>query len=281
MDLITRFFHSDYYIGILRSGQGIPSFRLVLILSLISILVPVIQFYNFALPFARSLPTEVKKIVADVYPSELEIVITNGTVTTNVTEPYFVSVSNQTLERLSNFKINSQPVNRTRIITIDTRATSEEIDKYQSLALLTADSLVYYNDSKIETISLKDVQNFQLNKSLIDSQVSKFLDNRSVVWVILGLLLFIPLFIFLFTGLGYLLWFSWLALLLLLLTRIYRLPFTYSRLDHFINNLAFPITIVSILWNLIPWTHKVGDVSGIFYVITLAVAHRLLLRAKY
>lgn len=276
MDLFLKFIRKDYYTGILERGQGVGAFRLIIFLSLLAVVLPAIQIFRFTLPFVRSFSTEVRKLVAEIYPTDLEIIISSGTVQTNVIEPYFISISNQTLEKLAHFNINTEPIGRTRIIAIDTHATSDDLDKYQSMALLTADSFVYQSESKTESISLKEVQDFTLNKSIIDRELSKFLDHRSLNWILYGLLVTLPLLLFAFTGIGIGLEFLWFTVLIYFICRIYRLSYTFSRLYQFVANLSLPFSMASFLWGLIPGVYKFEDLNAVTYIIILALAHYLL-----
>lgn len=144
------------------------------------------------------------KQAIDFYPSELVININNGQVSTNVEEPYFVSLP------ATDIKID-QPNN---LVVIDTKTpfSSTQFNQYKTLAWLTKDGLFYLNSNKgeIRGMDLSKVNEFKVDKNLVQDLANKF-----TPWLkFLG-----PLLLF-FAGLGIYLSFSFRLIYLLILSLI-------------------------------------------------------------
>lgn len=81
-----------------------------------------------------SLPV-VKQTIVQAYPEELVIEIKNGQASTNVVEPYTIT--------LKDIYPKLKPKDNARLVTIDTRATADDYERYGSFILLTKNHLIY------------------------------------------------------------------------------------------------------------------------------------------
>ncbi len=120
----------------------------------------------------------VKTQMLNAYPKELVVNIKNGEASTNVTEPYVISLQ-QVIPQLTTDE-------KTMLLVIDTNASVENYPLHKSIFFLTKNSLVYpaRNNSgtnSYEVFPLSDVkESITIDKSLYDSiitQVLPFVDK--------------------------------------------------------------------------------------------------------
>ncbi len=199
----ASFYSPSFYQEIMHQSFW-KAFRYYLFLSLVLTLIGVISLLQ---TIGQKIPSTVQSVVTqavDFYPQELVINITDGQVSTNVEEPYFVSLP------ASEYKAG-QPNN---LVVIDTKTpfSSTQFNQYQTIAWLTKDGLFYLNSDKgeIRGMDLSKVNDFTINKNLVQELSSKFSP-----WLkLLG-----PILLF-FAGLGLYLSFSFRLIYLLLFTLI-------------------------------------------------------------
>lgn len=135
---------------------------LILLLTVISILT---LFQNLFIETPKIIRDYTQKTI-NCFPDDLEIKITNGEVSTNVGEPYFIA----DCDPLSD-------VEGTKIAVIDTKTpfAQAKFEEYNSFIWVTKDS-VSVKDKGYQTriYSLKGAQNFTLTKQSIDSFYNRF-----------------------------------------------------------------------------------------------------------
>ncbi len=136
-----------------------------------------------------------KTVVNNFYPSQLEIAITDGAVSTNVPEPYFFNVPKE---------FAKENPNNMRLITIDTAAKVEDIKKYHTLILVTKNAVVYPDKNDQYKISfLSNVPNTKINKTIYDQFAAKILSYSKYIVPMLRLTAILSLIILPFVfGLG-------------------------------------------------------------------------------
>lgn len=170
--------------------------------------------------FAREGQPEIKKIVTnivDYYPSELEVKIRNGQVTTNIKEPYMIPIpKDSSSDQISN------------IIVIDTTTpfSLSKFNEYSTLAWLSKD-IIYLKGERNEfrAYPLTDVENFTVNKAQLQKLADTVSPWISVLVPIVGVFIFIGmLFVYAFR----LVYMFFLALCIYLLTRLMKRPLTYK-----------------------------------------------------
>lgn len=140
-------------------------------------------------PKAYAFLRDLGPAILDYFPSELEVRIKDGTASSNVTEPYALPLPDE----LRQFMKSSEGVapRAKNLFVIDTRGSfsEEEFKNYDTLVLLTKNSVAWQNEKKgkIELQTLDQTPNTTINKK----KVSELVDvvNRLSRWVI-------PFFIF-------------------------------------------------------------------------------------
>lgn len=270
------FFSFNFYQQILKGERKINIFVLILIISIITAITPVIFLLKTAYPLVNNIQEKGKSFIEENYPSELEIKIKNGNVSTNVPEPYYLTVSKKSLNFLDNSTQKSLSDVKIRLLAIDTKGKADDFDRYQSYALLTGTSLVYYNDQKVNIQSLRNIQNLTINKEFIDSKVASISrpikELSKVFTVITPFLVLIGIFI---SNLFNLLF---LAFLIFLINKIIRTPFNFSKIYEFTAPLWFVPTFFLSLVSLIPFLSFLTTFKTLFTMIILGLAYTILVK---
>lgn len=168
-------------------------FVFILLLSLVQILLTLPVFFNTQADLKQTLNQSVSS-----YPTDLDITIKNGTVSTTAQEPYVLALPPSQASA-------NQPKNA---LVIDTKTpySSTQFDTYDTLSWVTKDT-VYYEDGQgqIKSVDLHQISNLHVNKSIVTSVWQKA--QPYMVWVApgLALLLFIGFLLGGVLRLGYLL----------------------------------------------------------------------------
>jgi len=132
----------------------------------------------------------------EFYPENLVIEIKDGRVQTNQPEPYFIP--------LPEFPTQDQTIASplTNLLVIDTQGKIEDINKYQTIALLTEENIVFRqseNTQEIRVYSLDQIKKFTLNEAFIKSSWQKisgyfkYFVPLATSFIFLGLFISIPL----------------------------------------------------------------------------------------
>lgn len=256
---LAKFFSLDFYIGILRLGGGWHPLLIAVILALVGSVVPGVQVIQLAYPVVSNLSSAASKLVDSLYPQELEITVKGGLVSTNVTEPYYVSLkATQVKELLASLQIpvpaeiEKPRVSSFRLVAIDTRGKAESFEQYQAAALVTESSVVYYNDGKINIFPLREVKDITINKQLLQQKTAEILKDGGLANLLRILVIMAPIFLIIGSFLGQLWIFTALSLLTWIIIRIHRAPVTFGRRFRLLANLYFLPGLVVIGLGFIP-----------------------------
>lgn len=164
---------SNYFDGIVREKRKFKTFLVLLALAIITGFKPVYAIVRYGLPLLDNLERKVINLVEEVIPPELEVKIEKGQASSNVTEPYYLTTSYATLSDFvlvkQDEKASQVPV---RLLTIDTKGSAEDFEKYQSLTLLTSKGLVYFSDNRIQIIPLSDVPDATITQETVKEIIS-------------------------------------------------------------------------------------------------------------
>lgn len=145
----------DYYKDITTAKFSFSLKYLYLLLFFSSLLLGV----KAAFGVARSVPQipgfieKTKTVLSQIYPKELVLTVKDKSISTNVKEPYFISVPKEMGIPESQAKY---------LVAIDTSADITDFDKYQSLFLLSKEFIAMKDDStgyKVQALDeiLKDI----------------------------------------------------------------------------------------------------------------------------
>lgn len=203
-----------FFTGVLKGERHAFWFLIVLLIVLVRTGIISFQLLKHVRPWVENFSEKVDLAINEIYPEELTINIDKGRVSTNVTEPYYITISQSDLEKLIP-SVNNQDktLSKIRLLAIDTKGKAEEFERYQSMYLLTGSSLVSYNDDGEITIrSLRQVGNMEIDQEFIRNKFNEinkndFLTNLVensiyIIPAVLGVLGFIGLiFQLLFTTL--------------------------------------------------------------------------------
>lgn len=264
-ELSTRSFWSGYWYLFLLILLGVL-FKTVLFTTEVVRSVPKIK---------SQLP-QVKTQILNAYPAELVVNIKNGEASTNVTEPYVISLQ-QVIPQLAEDK-------KTTLLVIDTDASVENYPLHKSLFLLTKNSLAYparnrSTTSAYEVFPLSDIKDsITIDKALYDQVITPVLPLVDKVpqfmygFAVFALFLFPVLggFAFLNGSLFYLLI---MTLLLLVVSKVMKRNFTYKTLfKASMYGLTVPLvlTFVAGLLKLqIPSLYNLSFLGWMICVLTL------------
>ena len=143
-------------------GSALGYFLLLaLFMAVIRSAIPVWEFVTVGQKEVDKFTTQ----ALNVYPSELELKIQDGKVSTNVQEPYYVSIPSGIDE--------GEDSQYLAVIDTKTPFSAAQFNAYNTLAWVTEDSVFVKGDSQFRTIDLTEAENFTLNKSVVDSFAAK------------------------------------------------------------------------------------------------------------
>ncbi|MFC1608748.1 DUF1189 family protein [Patescibacteria group bacterium] len=145
------------------------------------------------LPGLLSMTHNIKPVLEDNFPQELEITIANGELSTNVEEPYFIKIDPSWEEA------QAEMGDVENILTIDTSSVSvvEDAKKYNTAFLVTRDQVVFRSpDGSLDIESLGDLPNMVINRGSVVRFVDTVLPYTKYVYpvVIAVMLLMIPFY---------------------------------------------------------------------------------------
>lgn len=218
--IINSIYSPPFYLSIPQKSFGSALGYFLLLALLLTIVRSIFPIWSFLTVGQNEVKIFIDQMV-NAYPHELEVRVRNGKVTTNVQEPYSIPLpedKNRTAEDDSN------------LVVIDTNTpfSAAQFNQYKTIAWVAKDSIFVRGDSdaEIETIDLSQVSDFTVNKAFVNSIIAKISPWLSLITplAIVG----IPLGSYMIhtARLVYLLF---LALLILLLTKIFKKPLSYSR----------------------------------------------------
>lgn len=274
MNIIKNLFSLTYYSEVLA---GTKRFRWLLAIFIIAVFISIqssIFMFTKVYPVVKALEKKAIASIQEIYPDELQITIKNGIASTNVTEPYYISVRQETLENLFSLKEDDSTKSKIRLLAIDTKGKADDFEQYQSLALLTQTSVVYYDNKEIKIYPLRDIQDLTINKQIILSKI-KEINNKFHVSSILNILVLLsPLLILLGAFLGQLIAFLFFAIPVYIMVRINQLPNGYS--DSFRYGVLVSF-IPTIIWNALEFIPTIGTnfliARSLLTIITLVIAY--------
>lgn len=123
--------------------------------------------------------------VIDCYPKELEVKVTNGQVSTNTSQPYFIPAC-KGLNQSQNLAV----------IDTQTPYSSSQFDKYQTQVWVTKDAVVFKkNNYETNSYNLTKVKDFKLDRQLLNSYQKTISPYLKFIGPILLLLSFTGIFL--------------------------------------------------------------------------------------
>lgn len=272
MNLIRRFFSFEYYTAILQGKERFRPFLIALALAVLLSIKPSFFVYKDISPAVKNLESKAIALINEIYPTELEIKIKKGTASTNVTEPYYIIVRKEILENILSLEKDSQgSSSKVRLFAIDTKGKAEAFEQYQSLALLTENSVVYYKDEKINIYPLRDIQDMTINKEIITNKVKEINKQYNISNLVNIGVLVSPLLIILGIFISQLSLFSLLSLAVYIMIKINQIPAGFKNTFRYTTAIAL---IPILLWNAVTFIPQLAfnlEAAGSLLGITILV----------
>lgn len=237
--LKSSIYDPDFYQGVKKIGLGSSVgyfFLFILILTLVNTLV---LFYDLTVRVPKEIENAIIETI-DSYPPELEVSVTQGKVSTNAQEPFFVPFPN------GESQINQESLNNILVIDTQTPYSAAQFDQYKTMFWLTQDTLFYRDDNRFEqrSIDLTEAPNLTINKDFINGWVDKI----NPWFKFIGPTLLVISFIGMFIGFSFsLIYFLFLAVLIFFLSSIFKWGLNYSasyKTAVFSSTLSFILDLV-------------------------------------
>lgn len=249
---------------------------------LLILLLTVINTLLLIKPLIIDTPVQIQNLAAnlvDCFPKELEVKVENGLLSSNQPEPYFIpQCKNLGMEGDQNLAV----------IDTKTSYSPQKFDEHKAAIWVTKDSIVYKrslqelrsyerNDVETRSYSLAQVQNFKLNKQVIDS----FYQTASPYFKFVGPALLIISFAGIYLAYTFrLVYLLILAALIWLLGKAFRYALTYGQ-SYKIS--LFAVTLGLIVELVVNLTARYTGFYGfpfMFTIISLGVVTVNLFTAK-
>lgn len=267
-------FSLDYFFRVLTRVSKSRTFLKLFLLTLFVTIPTSYQIINLVRPYADNFADKLTTIVDTMYPEELVVTIKDGVASTNVTEPYYVTFSDEDMAAIIPDYEESGGQAAYRLLAIDTKGRAEDFERYQSLALLTDSSIVYYSDDAIQISPLREVGDMEISKVVIDNLIEEIEVEKIQEYLTIGSMVFpVAIFFFVLIILSY--WMFFLTFLAYIMTRINQVKVTFRVLYRYMVAIAFVPLIVQGLTTYIPgysdWLTSIH--ASVFTIIILTLAY--------
>jgi len=233
----------DYYREVLKAPFSFSLKYFLFLFSFLNFLTALtisLLLFQRVSPAIKTLQTK----TVEIYPQELKITIKKGQVSANVNQPYFIPLKADLFSGRIKQGLENHPIQN--ILVIDTQSSASEIDKYQTFALLTKDSIALRaENNEIRIHSLREIEDLTINREKIAQLWEKIAPFLSLIVPLISLLLliFLPLFRTAFKF-AYLLVFSLLALAV---AKIFKLKINYRKaLQLNLQAITVPTVIIAL-----------------------------------
>jgi hypothetical protein len=200
MELLKNIRSSIYGPAYYASLSGKPfsySMKYFLLLAvLLTVVLSVVMLFSIV-PNVRSFLMTASSKIVDYYPSELQVTISHGKVSTNVAEPYFLKLPAEFTAKVTTPPASSSAPENLLVIDTKDPFTVDEFRNDHTLLLLMGDSFAYVRDQSKQDIDIQPLgQNFSMvfNKGTVASFVQRM---RSYFWIIYaGTIVLVPIGVF-------------------------------------------------------------------------------------
>ena len=227
--LKNTFTKPSYYKEILKAPFSF-SFKFFIfyffLFAIISTIFVSINFLSKTQSYIRNLPA----MLIEAYPEELELKIKNGEVSTNVKEPFKITVKEveKVFEENKDNVLGAKEKDVENILVIDTSGTMEDFEKYNTAVFITKKNIMYISDKgKYEIFPLSEVGDVTINRSMVEMVVGNLAPLLNFVFPGLVLFVFIGTFVFIPIGkMTYLLFF---ALVLWIIAKLMKYVLSFGK----------------------------------------------------
>lgn len=245
--LLRNLFSLSYYHSILLGKARVRWVLLIFILSILASLYLTFSVFVPYYPYIPSLRSKGEEVIKEFVPSDMVITIKNGVVSTNVSEPYYITISESRWSKIFDTE-GQNTVSQTRILAIDTKGTAEDFERYQSYALLTQNSFVYYNEDKINIVPLRSVGDMTIDQKSILRYFTDINSEYHITDIIAILFYALPLLFIPFFFLTFIFVYLYLTFLVYIIARILGVRVGFGNIYRY----TFAISLVPVfLWDTI------------------------------
>jgi len=252
MEKLKRFFHNvwrsavdfSYYKDIVQAPFSFSLKYIFFLLVIINLAGGVFFGLNLIkiIPQLPKISEDIKTTARSLFPSDLIININNGTVKTNVDEPYFIDFPENLKSRDNRYL---------HLITIDTKANIDEINTYKTIMLVTKNNLVYIDrNSGYRVQPLSDIKGYyQIDKYVYNNILSKLLPYLRYLQAVIYIIIFTSIIIYPVAAAsldlsGKLIYLLFFCLILLVICRLLKISLNYKKIYQLsFHGLTIPIFI--------------------------------------
>ncbi|KKT77302.1 MAG: hypothetical protein UW73_C0023G0007 [Microgenomates group bacterium GW2011_GWB1_44_8] len=220
----------SFYQDVIK-GKTTGAFGYFLLLTLLLALVKTLLASATLIPLANIFINKLQENIVDVFPSDLEIKIENGSVKSNMPQPYKIPFTHlQKLLPQATTDLSPQIVFEENFLVIDEKAKTEDILKYNTLLLLTNSGIVIKEQSDAGF----RYQPFSKDTNLtIDRRTVRVIWSRispMAKWITPGIVSAVAVIMLLYYPLWHLIYLVFGSLLLLLYMRMAKLKISFKTL---------------------------------------------------
>lgn len=273
--IFSKLFPIHILADILKGTQNFKPALAALILAIVLSIKPTYFLFSGWYSIVTNLPNKIVTFIEETYPQELEIKINNGVASTNVAEPYFITLPKETIENF--IPINqSKRITRAnvRLLTINTNSRPEDFELYQTYALLTQKELIYYNNNTVKTFSLKNAGNIVINKQAVIDKYNQINPDNKIGELLKIIIWLVPPLMVLFLFLGTLVSFFFFTLPVYILVKINKLSFSFNTLYKYAAATLLVSGLILGLVGLLPFVSNfLASFTSVGEVIALALAY--------
>ena len=199
----------------------------------------------------------VKNVVDDLYPEELVVIIEGGKLSSNVEEPYFINFPNNLDTKFDEIGYDSGDYKN--LIVIDTSGTVGDYTSYNSVFLVTEDSVVYPDDDTRDiggyrVLPLKEMQSdMVIDKQYYDEMLGRLLPYLDYVptvlfGLVIGLIVVYPFLVASFMTISRLFYLLFTSLVLLIIAKLIKRDLKYTKIYQLsIHTLTAPVLLIFLL----------------------------------
>jgi len=225
------------------------------------------------LPKIPSTIEKIKTAAKELYPNDLVVTINNGKLRTNVDEPFFIDFPSSLKNTDKDF---------IHLITIDTKASVEDIKKYQTVILVTKNALVFPDRSSGYKVQfLTDIKGYyMIDKYAYNTIISKllpylnYLPSLAYIFIVLAILVF-PFFGAFFSLIGKVLYLLAMGFILWIIAKLMKVEINFSKVFQLsLHGLTIPI-VLSTVSQWLNFTMPVFSYSLIFFLLMIISLSRL------
>lgn len=278
----------NFFFDIIRGNRKFHVFLTGIVLGIIFSIQPAYQFYKAGGPYLRDLDKRTMAAVDEVFPDELEVKIKNGIASTNVQEPYHLTISQSTLEDLTDFKdryntspLEQRPQAKLRLLTLNTKGKVEDFEQFQSGYMLTAKNLVYHGDGAVGLRSLSNAPDTVITKKIIKDKINEINAGNRILTLLNVLLYGSPVLLTLAYSISFFFEILVGALMGLLISKILKADITFKSLLPLVASLYAVPSLILIVIKWLPYVRLFYTWAYTFFdVVVLSLLYIIIFQYK-